>query len=129
MAIRNDSLFKKPDDPLQRMLDKAGPNVSLAEFIDTMMRLIQIHIEHLEKLCKLDSFLGESHRLTPAIKLVNRVAVQDYTFHDGLYIPTGTEVHSPSYGISADPDVYTSPMTFDLQRFLKPRQQNPAAWK
>ena len=107
MAIRNDSWFKKPDDPLQWLLDKAWPNVLLAEFIDTVMRLMlasigtmtktatvalidlisqpqyiveltqemhevlngrQIHIEDLEKLCKLDSFLGESQRLTPAIK-------------------------------------------------------------
>ena len=107
MAGRGDLSFKKPDDPLQWMLDTAGSNVSLEEFIDTIMRLMvasvmtsamtatvalvdlisqphyiteltqeihevfdgnEIHIEDLEKLCKLDSFLNESQRLTPAFK-------------------------------------------------------------
>lgn len=52
---------------------------------------------------------------------------QDYTFHDGLQIPAGTEIHSHSHAIATDPDVHASPMTFDLQRFLKLRQQNPSA--
>ena len=107
MAIRNDSSLKKSDDPLQWMLDNAGPTLSLAEFVETMMRLMfasigtmtitstvalidlisqpqytaeltqeihevlngsEIHIEDLEKLCKLDSFLSESQRLTPVLK-------------------------------------------------------------
>ena len=54
---------------------------------------------------------------------------QDHTFRDGLYIPAGTEVHSSSYAIATDPDVHASPMTFDPQRFLKLRQQNPSSGK
>ena len=107
MAGRKDPLFKKPDDPLQWMLDTAGPNVSLAEFVETVLRLMlaaihtitmtttvalldlisqpqyiteltqeihdvldgnEIRRRDLDNLCKLDSFLSESQRLTPIFK-------------------------------------------------------------
>lgn len=89
----------------------------------------EIHIQNLERLRKLDSFLSESQRLTLIFKLINRIVIEGHTFHDGLYIPAGTEVHFLSYAIATDPDVYVSPMTFDSQQFLKLQQQNPGAGK
>lgn len=61
--------------------------------------------------------------------VVNRYVVQEHMFRDGLYIPAGTEIHTPSYSPATDPKVYASPMTFDPQQFLKLRQQNPDAGK
>ena len=172
MAERNDSSLKKSDDPLQWLLDNAGPNITLAEFIDNMMRLMlatigtitltatvalidllsqpqyiaeltqeihevlngsEIRIEDLEKLCKLDSFLSESQRLTPTLKgkfyllLAVRAASPKRLrpFHSFIAILTGKPAnlgqssiakpfkttHSATVSISPQEPRYTLPFT------------------
>src|SRR5437773_1765287 len=53
---------------------------------------------------------------------MQRSAVHDYTFKDGLHIPAGTQMSMPLQEVNLDPDIYPSPETFDGYRFLKLRE-------
>ena len=52
---------------------------------------------------------------------MQRSAVKDYTFKDGLHIPAGTQMSMPFSELGHDPDIYPSPHAFDGYRFLKMR--------
>jgi hypothetical protein len=95
----------------------------------------------LQKMIKLDSFFREVNRtnaiagsehlailhvdiistrtewLTFSIVTVNRMALQDYTFSDGTFIPKGTILTVPSMPHQMDADVYANPGNFEPFRF------------
>ncbi|KAI9771196.1 MAG: hypothetical protein M1839_002855 [Geoglossum umbratile] len=79
--------------------------------------------QSLGKLRKLDSFMKESQRIHPVgMVAMQRSAVRNYTFKDGLHIPAGTQMSMPLQELNLDPDIYPSPETFDGYRFLKLRE-------
>ncbi|KAH7113724.1 cytochrome P450 [Dendryphion nanum] len=75
------------------------------------------------KLRKLDSFLKESHRLSP-ISLLNmrRKIVQPITLHDGTVLQPGMHIAFPLHQISNDEDLWENPSHFDGFRFQKLRE-------
>jgi cytochrome P450 len=75
------------------------------------------------KLRKLDSFLKESHRLSP-ISLLNmrRKIIQPITLHDGTVLQPGMHIAFPLHQISNDEDLWKNPGQFDGFRFQKLRE-------
>ncbi|KAL8826324.1 MAG: hypothetical protein Q9191_003875 [Dirinaria sp. TL-2023a] len=76
------------------------------------------------KLKKLDSFIKESHRLSP-ISLLNmrRKIIRDIVLHDGTLLPAGTHIAFPLNQVSHDPTLWHEPEVFDGFRFFKLREK------
>lgn len=76
------------------------------------------------KLKKLDSFIKESHRLSP-ISLLNmrRKIKRDIVLHDGTLLPAGTHIAFPLNQVSHDPNLWHEPDKFDGFRCFKLREQ------
>lgn len=55
---------------------------------------------------------------------MNRVALQDYTFSDGTYIPKGTMVSAAAHPIHRDDERYPGGDKFDGFRFAEIRTQD-----
>ncbi|SMR61255.1 unnamed protein product [Zymoseptoria tritici ST99CH_3D1] len=73
----------------------------------------------------LDSFLKETQRLKPInFTSLHRYATRDTTLSGGIHIPQGTNLGIHSYNLF-NPDIYTSPETFDGYRYLRLRQSDP----
>ncbi|KAI0469265.1 cytochrome P450 [Xylaria cf. heliscus] len=69
----------------------------------------------------MDSFLKESHRVTPlSMMSMNRYIEKPITLSDGTALPKGARL--AVVGDWANPDVYPEPEKFDAARFLKMRQ-------
>ncbi|KAL1859173.1 hypothetical protein Plec18167_007445 [Paecilomyces lecythidis] len=80
--------------------------------------------ESLSGLKKLDSFIKETHRLTPGnLMTMRRLALKDFTLSDGTHIPKGTVIAMPLYETCHDPELYPDPETFDGFRFYNLRQE------
>ena len=89
---------------------------------------------------RLDSFIRETQRVspltagesitlleTPDLNLlhcsallvsIQRLAVDDFTFSNGVHIPKGTLIHGPVSSIEADPILYSEPEVFKPFRFV-----------
>ncbi|KAF5556061.1 cytochrome p450 [Fusarium napiforme] len=78
----------------------------------------------LTKLMKLDSFMKESARWHPMqAGTMDRIAMRDYTLKDGLKVPKGTYMLTPSSASNLDPEVWgPDVLEFDPWRFHKLRQ-------
>nr|QHD43134.1 P450 monooxygenase [Chaetomium globosum] len=77
----------------------------------------------LSELEKLDSFMAESFRFNPVgLVTMQRSAVVDYVFKDGLRLPKHTQILFPTCEFNRDEDVHQSPDVFDPWRFLKMRK-------
>lgn len=89
------------------------------------------------KMRKLDSFLKESIRMHPLGQSLSpdsrlqilttvgstRMAMIDYTFSDGTFIPKGTLLAAPVHPIVSDERIYSNPEVFDGFRFSNLREQ------
>ncbi|KZT23027.1 cytochrome P450 [Neolentinus lepideus HHB14362 ss-1] len=72
------------------------------------------------KMCLLDSFLKEVLRMNGAQAWsLNRIALKDYTFADGTFVPRGTSVAACAHPVHTDPGVYRNPAEFDPFRFAR----------
>ncbi|KAH6627324.1 cytochrome P450 [Chaetomium tenue] len=72
----------------------------------------------------MDSFMKESQRVHTLQQLtLQRMAVEDFTFKDGLHLPAGTQIAMPNELIGLDPDLHENAETFDAKRFLRKREQ------
>ena len=102
----------------------------------------------IDRLDKLDSFIRETQRMSPlsageaipplytpgvrthhrpcTLVSIQRLAVDDFTFSNGVHIPKGTLIHCPVSAIEADPILYSEPEVFKPWRFVpdasKPEQ-------
>ncbi|KAF9478579.1 cytochrome P450 [Pholiota conissans] len=77
----------------------------------------------LDKMVKIDSFLKETQRLHPLSSvMMNRVAVNDYHFSNGLFVPQGTTVAVAILPAHLNGDLYEDPKKFDPFRFVKMKQ-------
>jgi hypothetical protein len=91
----------------------------------------------LDRLSKLDSFIRETQRLSPlasrkcsfiptAISVLipdapvstQRLALQDFTFSNGVRIPKGTIIQGVATPVHMDPKVYDNPEEFQPFRFF-----------
>jgi cytochrome P450 len=57
---------------------------------------------------------------------MQRRALEDYTFKDGLRIPAGTSIVMPSRLLGRDPDLHTDAANFDAKRWKRMREQGDA---
>jgi len=74
----------------------------------------------IDKMHKLDSFLRETQRLhTLGIVALTRLVLRPFTFSNGVTIPAGTLVATPSSAIHMDEEIYPKPEQFDGFRFSK----------
>ncbi|EPS93133.1 hypothetical protein FOMPIDRAFT_87229 [Fomitopsis schrenkii] len=65
-----------------------------------------------------DGFLKEVFRVAGLGAVsVSRIAVQDYTFADGTFIPKGTMVSAASRNLLLEADHYVDPAVFDPRRY------------
>ncbi|TFK46494.1 cytochrome P450 [Heliocybe sulcata] len=72
------------------------------------------------KMHLLDSFLKEVMRFNGAQAWsLNRIALKDWTFSDGTFIPKGTSIAACATPVHMDPEVYPEPEKFDAYRFYK----------
>lgn len=76
------------------------------------------------RLKKLDSFIKESHRMSP-ISLLNmrRKIKQDIALHDGTLLPAGTHIAFPLNQVSYDKQLWGDPEVFDGFRCFKLRER------
>ncbi|TDL17296.1 cytochrome P450 [Rickenella mellea] len=75
------------------------------------------------KMHKVDSFVKETLRFTGINSLsLNRVAVGDYTFSDGTYIPKGTMISAATYPMQHDDNIYENANEFVGFRFAEMRE-------
>lgn len=76
------------------------------------------------RLKQLDSFIKESHRISP-ISLLNmrRKIKQDMVLHDGTLLPAGTHIAFPLNQVSNDAQLWHEPEKFDGFRCFKLRKQ------
>ncbi|KAF9047886.1 cytochrome P450 [Panaeolus papilionaceus] len=67
-----------------------------------------------------DSFIRETQRIHPGlIVALSRIALQDFTFSNGVTIPKGTVVSASAITNHMDESVFPDPHTFDPLRFVK----------
>ncbi|KZT24788.1 cytochrome P450 [Neolentinus lepideus HHB14362 ss-1] len=72
------------------------------------------------KLYLLDSFLKEVLRFNGAQAWsLNRIALKDWTFSDGTFIPKGTSIAACATPVHMDETVYPDPQKFDAYRFYR----------
>ncbi|EPS93542.1 hypothetical protein FOMPIDRAFT_93729 [Fomitopsis schrenkii] len=65
-----------------------------------------------------NGFLKEVFRVAALNTLsLNRIALQDYTFADGTFIPKGTSVAVASRNLLLEADCYVNPTVFDPRRY------------
>jgi cytochrome P450 len=57
---------------------------------------------------------------------MQRRALEDYTFKDGLRIPAGTSIVMPSRLLGRDPDLHADAASFDAKRWKRMREQGDA---
>ncbi|KAF8549787.1 cytochrome P450, partial [Imleria badia] len=77
----------------------------------------------LSKMRKVDSFLKECQRLEgmSSVSLI-RMALKDFTFSDGTFIPKGTRIFTAARSVHRDEAVYESALAFDPFRFSRLRE-------
>nr|XP_031836144.1 cytochrome P450 6A1-like [Nomia melanderi]XP_031836145.1 cytochrome P450 6A1-like [Nomia melanderi] len=76
------------------------------------------HYENIKAMPVLDSVFKETMRMYSPVTVLIRQSVADYTFEDlKVWIPKGTTVLIPMYGMLHDPDIYPNPEVFNIDRF------------
>ncbi|KAF5349930.1 hypothetical protein D9756_009063 [Leucocoprinus leucothites] len=79
-----------------------------------------------EKMKKLDSFVKESQRHGTSYIASRRMAVSDFTFSDGTFIPKGTSFAVAGRPINFDEQIYSNPDEFQGFRFV---DMDPQKWQ
>ncbi|KAF5363979.1 hypothetical protein D9756_000020 [Leucocoprinus leucothites] len=81
----------------------------------------------IEQMRKLDSFVKESQRLYGGdAAMIVRLAMSDFTFSDGTFIPQGTNLAVTGRAINQDEQYYTDPHEFQGFRFV---DKDPSKWQ
>lgn len=57
---------------------------------------------------------------------MQRIAMEDFTFKDGLTIPAGISIFLPSRLLGHDPDIHADASEFDAKRWKKMKEQGDA---
>ncbi|MFN8238993.1 MAG: cytochrome P450 [Chitinophagales bacterium] len=77
----------------------------------------------LKELKDINLVLNECLRLHPALVVLPRMAMKDFTY-EGYRIPAGTRVAISTYATHIMPEIYTHPMLFDPERFNETRAEH-----
>ncbi|KAF5689449.1 cytochrome P450 monooxygenase [Fusarium circinatum] len=81
---------------------------------------------YIKNTSRLDSFMKESQRLSPAFLMTfSRIVRKPFTLSCGLTFPAGTHIIVPASTISLDAEVWESADTFDGARFANLRSIKP----
>ncbi|RYO97387.1 hypothetical protein DL765_011231 [Monosporascus sp. GIB2] len=113
-ALERPEAFKEMKEEMARIYKETDGNTSRAA---------------LGQMVVLDSFMKESQRTNPINQIsTHRLAMQDFTFKDGLRLPAGADIAFSNELISEDPE-YWGPdaAAFDPHRFLRMRQAGDLA--
>ncbi|KAK8101942.1 cytochrome p450 protein [Apiospora kogelbergensis] len=117
---------------LSALLDLVDHADAIAEIREEIATVFAEHggwtRQSLAALRLLDSFMKESQRFNNfQYNTMQRLAVVDYTFKDGLRIPAGTSIVVPSRLLGRDPDLHGRDADkFDAKRWLRRREQGDA---
>ncbi|KAL9715653.1 hypothetical protein Ac2012v2_000096 [Leucoagaricus gongylophorus] len=99
----------------------------LREEISTIVETEGWNKVSMEKMRKLDSFMKESHRLNGSgFVMTRRLAMSDFSFSDGTFIPKGTNFVVAGRGINQDERYYENPQEFQGFRFA---DKDPLKWQ
>ncbi|KAF8271099.1 cytochrome P450 [Lactarius quietus] len=109
--------------------------LSNPEYIEPLRRDVETAVAEegwtkaaMDKMHKIDSFLRESQRISgPGVLGTVRIALRPFTFSNGITVPAGTLVATPSTAIHMDGEIYPNPEKFDGFRFAKLREREGAA--
>ncbi|KOB77971.1 Cytochrome P450 [Operophtera brumata] len=66
----------------------------------------------------INACVAETSRLYPALGILTRQAVEDYTFPCGLHLERGSRVHLPIYYLHHNADNFLEPEEYKPERFL-----------
>lgn len=72
----------------------------------------------------LEACIDEVMRLYPALNVITREVVEDYTLPTGLRLDKGVRIHLPVYHLHHNPDYFPEPEEFRPERFLPGARQN-----
>ncbi|KDR68411.1 hypothetical protein GALMADRAFT_231377 [Galerina marginata CBS 339.88] len=75
------------------------------------------------KMRKVDSFIKESQRLAVGALNMNRKALKDFTFSNGVTVPAGTHIAVATFSTHMDERIYDNPYEFRGFRFAEMRQE------
>nr|CAX94849.1 CYP6AE28 protein [Cnaphalocrocis medinalis] len=68
--------------------------------------------------------IDESLRLYPALGVITREVMEEYTLPDGLVLEKGVRIHIPVYGLHYNPDHFPDPEEFRPERFEGSNRNN-----
>ncbi|KAF3761191.1 cytochrome P450 [Cryphonectria parasitica EP155] len=81
----------------------------------------------LQSMKKLDSFLRETLRMTPAsMASFQRKLLQDVRLSNGQVVPKGATIEIPAVAVNNDPEIFPNPEEFDPFRFSRIREEGKA---
>ncbi|KAK1225932.1 hypothetical protein PQX77_011131 [Marasmius sp. AFHP31] len=101
------------------------------KYIEPLRREIETCIEKdgwskaaMGKMRMLDSFLKESQRVSTSHAVnTRRIAIRDFVFSNGTFIPAGTMIGISPSALHFDEDQYSNPFEFDGFRSYKQREE------
>ncbi|KAH6649111.1 cytochrome P450 [Truncatella angustata] len=116
---------------LSILLDLVDHPKTLAEVRDEISKVYAEYgswtRQSLSALRLLDSFMKESQRLNNfQYNTMQRRAIVDYTFKDGLRIPAGTSIVVPSRLLGRDSDLHDNALQFEANRWKRMREEGDA---
>ncbi|KAH8196672.1 hypothetical protein TruAng_009169 [Truncatella angustata] len=116
---------------LSILLDLVDHPETLAEVRDEISKVYAEYgswtRQSLSALRLLDSFMKESQRLNNfQYNTMQRRAIVDYTFKDGLRIPAGTSIVVPSRLLGRDSDLHDNALQFEANRWKRMREEGDA---
>lgn len=75
--------------------------------------------ETVMKLPYLDAVAKEVLRIYPPINRVDRIAEEDFTLENGIFVPKGAYIRFPIFNIQHDETLFKNPESFDPDRFIR----------
>ncbi|KAH8103118.1 cytochrome P450 [Cristinia sonorae] len=106
---------------LYRVADSTQYQAELREEVDRVIKEYGWTKAALGKMVKVDSFIKECSRYYGVGSTsLTRIAVKDFTFSDGTFIPKGTMVSACSRAIHFDEEHYENADAFDPWRYIRP---------
>ena len=78
----------------------------------------KLDYETISGLKYLDAVISESLRIFPSVPVIERRALEDYTFKNGIFIPRGGIISLPIWNMHHDPKYWKESETFEPERFL-----------
>ncbi|XP_013188348.2 cytochrome P450 6B2 [Amyelois transitella] len=120
--------FETSSTTLQYLLyELAKDRKAQQKVIGEVDEYLQLHKNKLEYECTTElpfteACIDEALRLYPAVGILTRELVEDYTLPCGAVIGNGIRVHIPVYHLHHNPKFFTDPEMFRPERFYKQKR-------